>query len=385
MSPAPAALEWSPPRYGRHLRHVLPAAAGALGCTSVADAAASQALLGLPSVSKVVVVLVDGLGAINLAERSGHAPVLRRLLAAAGEPLSAGYPSTTAASLASFGTGRTPGETGLVGYTVRNPDGSGLLNLVSWSPGVDPVTFQPHRTVLQQLDSAGLRVVSVGPARFDGSGLTQAALRGPRYRGIASASGWASAIVDELRLSSLVYGYWGDVDKTGHHHGTASLEWGDALAAADEAVGELIRTAPRGTLVIVTADHGMVDQDPAHRWDVGTDLVLGADVPLTAGEPRALHLHLREGADPAVVARRWAEHLGEAAEVATKAQAIGNGWFGTVEPRVDQLLGDVVVAMRGRATVVDSRTQTPASLELVGVHGSMTAVEMLVPLLVTVT
>jgi hypothetical protein len=53
-----------------------------------------------------------------------------------------------------------------------------------------------------------------------------------------------------------------------------------------------------------------------------------------------------------------------------------------VEDRVRPVVGDVVVAMAGRATVVDSRTQTPASLDLVGVHGSLTRSEMLVPCLV---
>jgi hypothetical protein len=49
---------------------------------------------------------------------------------------------------------------------------------------------------------------------------------------------------------------------------------------------------------------------------------------------------------------------------------------------VEPVVGAVVVAMTGRATVVDSTTQTPASLELVGVHGSLTRHEMLVPCLV---
>jgi hypothetical protein len=47
-----------------------------------------------------------------------------------------------------------------------------------------------------------------------------------------------------------------------------------------------------------------------------------------------------------------------------------------------RVVGDVVVAMTGRATVVDSATQTPASLDLVGVHGSLTRHDMLVPFLV---
>jgi hypothetical protein len=52
-----------------------------------------------------------------------------------------------------------------------------------------------------------------------------------------------------------------------------------------------------------------------------------------------------------------------------------------VSAHVRPLIGDLVVAATGRATVVDSRTQTPASLQLVGVHGSLTPAELRVPLL----
>jgi hypothetical protein len=49
---------------------------------------------------------------------------------------------------------------------------------------------------------------------------------------------------------------------------------------------------------------------------------------------------------------------------------------------VTERIGDVVVAMAGRATVVDSRTQSDQALALIGVHGSLTRDELDVPLLV---
>jgi hypothetical protein len=114
---------------------------------------------------------------------------------------------------------------------------------------------------------------------------------------------------------------------------------------------------------------------------VGTDPALAADVALVAGEPRALHVHLVPDADPEVVAARWTDVLGDAAVVLTREQAVGAGLFGPVSAHVGPLLGDLVVATAGRATVVDSRTQTPASMQLVGVHGSLTTAELRVPLL----
>ncbi|WP_081861410.1 alkaline phosphatase family protein [Cellulomonas sp. HZM] len=364
------------------LSGVLPAAARALGVeTAGAAAGTTGAHIELPGAQRVCVVLVDGLGHLNLSERAGHAPFLRGLLADS-VPLTSTFPSTTATAMGTFGTGLAPGSTGMLGYTVRDPRTGRLGNLVSWTDLPPAQEWQPHASVLERLVGHGVAVTSVGPARFAGSGLTQAALRGAAYRAAEGLDDRVDAVVSALRAPGLAYLYWGDVDKTGHHHGWGSWQWGDALAELDLGLRRLARSLPKGTVVAVTADHGMVDVDPARRRDVAHDDRLRADVDLVAGEPRALHLHLRPGATPDDVRARWLDVLGDDAVVLTRDEAVGAGLLGVVEDRVLPVVGDVVVAMTGRATVVDSRTQTPASLELVGVHGSLTPHEMLVPWLV---
>jgi len=265
---------------------------------------------------------------------------------------------------------------------VRNPATGTLGNLVSWTGLPSAREWQRETTMFERMTGAGTAVTSIGPARFAGSGLTEAALRGPVYASAESLADRVDATVAALRTPGVAYLYWGDVDKAGHHHGWGSLQWGDALAELDAELGRLARSLPKGTVLLVTADHGMVDVDLRQRWDVAGEPMLGADVELVAGEPRALHLHLTPGADPADVVARWQEVLGAAAVVATRADATARGWFGQVAAHVSPIIGDVVVAMTGRATVVDSATQTPASLDLVGVHGSLTRHEMLVPCIV---
>jgi hypothetical protein len=283
--------------------------------------------------------------------------------------------------MGTFGTGTGPGRTGLVGYTVRNPRDGRLANMVSWD-GLGPARdWQREPTVFETLVAHGVTVTTVGPGKFMGSGLTEAALRGGGYRAAESLADRVDAALRLLREPGLVYLYWGDVDKTGHHEGCGSWQWGDQLEALDSELRRLVRSLPAGASLVVTADHGMVDVDPVRRWDVATTPALAADVALVAGEPRALHVHLDAGADPAVVAARWSETLGDAAVVLTGDEAIGAGLFGPVSAHVRPLIGDLVVATTGRATVVDSRTQTPASLRLVGVHGSLTPAEVQVPLL----
>ncbi len=376
------------PRYdGLALSSVLPAAGGALGVdlTTATGTRSTQARtdLALPTADRVCVVLVDGLGHANLSERAGHAPFLRSLLASS-RVLTSSFPSTTAAAIGTFGTGTSPGRTGMLGYTQRNAVTGRLANMVSWEGAAPPQELQQEPPVLEQVAATGREVLSVGPARFAGSGMTVAALRGARYVAAESIADRVDTVAWELTAPGLVYLYWGDVDKAGHHYGWRSRQWGDALSDLDRELGRLARSLPHGTLLLVTADHGMVDVDRSQRWDVARTPALDRGVALVGGEPRAVHVYTH--ADQAsAVAGRWSEVLGDAALVALREDAVAAGWFGPVAEHVLPTIGDVVVAMRGRATVVDSRTQTPASMQLVGVHGSLTRTEMQVPLLVTTT
>lgn len=180
--------------------------------------------------------------------------------------------------------------------------------------------------------------------------------------------------------TDLVYLYWGDVDKMGHHHGWGSLEWGEAVELLDAEIGRLARRLPRGTLLLVTADHGMVDLEEDSRIDVATTPELARDVVLVAGEPRAVHVHTT--ADTAgEVAARWRSVLGDSAVVLLREEAAGLGLFGPLSDRHHDTVGDVVAITRGTRAIVDSRTQTPSSIALIGVHGSLTAAEVEVPLL----
>lgn len=365
---------------GLCLDGVLPAAVDALGVMADPELSDARLRLGVPTAERVCVVLVDGLGYHALRDRAGHAPFLRRRLAES-QVLTVGFPSTTAASMGLFGTGRGPGRTGLAGYTVRSPDTGALANLVSWDGAGDPRAWQREPSLFSRAVGAGAAVRSVGPGRFAGSGLTEAALGGAEYLAAERLADRVDVAVRALAQPGLVYLYWGDVDKVGHHHGWRSGEWGDALSELDAELARLARSVPAGTLVLVTADHGGVDLDHDALVDVATTPALADGVELVAGEPRAAHVHVAPGRQDEVL-DRWREHLGDAAVVLARHEAVAAGWFGEVAPHVLPMIGDLVVASTGSGGVGDSRTQTPQSFLLRGVHGSLTPEEMLVPLVV---
>jgi hypothetical protein len=81
------------------------------------------------------------------------------------------------------------------------------------------------------------------------------------------------------------------------------------------------------------------------------------------------------------VVATWESLVGGRAEVLTRDDAVSRGWFGPVAPVVRPRLGDVMVAARGEFSVM-STTAFPYETRLVGLHGSLTPAEMLVPVLV---
>jgi len=365
------------PRYdAAGLAGVLPAVAASLG---VGRYAAHEGLALAPA-RRAVVVLVDGLGYELVRRRGGHAPFLRSLLPAAYR-ITAGFPSTTATSMGTFGTGLPPGAHGLLGYEVLVPGEDRLVNELSWEDGPDPLTWQPQPTVFEVAQADGVEVTRVGPAFFDGSGLTLAAVRGGRFAAADTLGARVDASLAALRRDrrALVYLYWGDLDKVGHVHGCQSWEWGDELESIDAELARLVRSVPSDTAVYVTADHGMVDAPHALRIDLAHDPELAGGIRHVGGEARALQLYCEEGACADVV-QTWTARVGERAWVRTRDEAIREGWFGPVSPANLARIGDLVVAMRDNFAIVDSRRARPKLLALIGLHGSLTADESAVPL-----
>lgn len=343
--------------------------------------------LDLPAASRVCVFMVDGMGHDQLTRRSGHAPVLRSLLAgehgATTRLIDAAFPSTTAASLAALGTGLAPGQHGLVGYDVLDPERDVVVNMLGgWDRAIDPARWQPHPTVFERA-AAHVPVATVSQSRFEHSGMTRAALRGARFLPANTLQAATTVALDALTPAGphLLYLYANDLDKAGHRHGVASTAWEQALEEVDGAVGRLLARLPRGTLLTITADHGMVDVDEAHRIDVSAEPDLMAGVRHTAGEPRLLQLHLAPGADPAAVLTRWRERFGRVAWVLDRRSLIESGHLGPVDPAVLPRIGDVLVAAREPVAFYDRSRVGDGPMRMVGQHGSWTPAERRVPLI----
>lgn len=357
--------------------------AAARSVAGVADdlvAALEGAGGSLRPVRSAVLVVVDGLGALQLRAHAGHARTLSSAMAKKDVAYSV-FPTTTAAALTSMLTGVWPGQHGLVGYRVRHPQRDVLINQLSGWDGIDTATWQPVPTVFERLGAVSRRSFAVGVAAYATSGFTRATLRGAEFVAARTPSERIGAAYElaATHPGSLVYCYLPEADKAGHRHGVASAEWVSALEDIDAAVS---RPVPPGVGVLVTADHGMIDV-PAHRQVVLEDGDRALEgVRHIGGEPRMLHVYLEPDADPAAALERWRTGIGGAGDVLGRAEAIEAGLYGpAVTDRAAERIGDVLVIARGNRAFYDGREADQRSRGMVGQHGALTPEEQQVPLI----
>jgi hypothetical protein len=388
VPPARPGLEYllpPAPAYGqRSIAEVLTSAAASLGLEGFSNT------LGLPAASRVCVVLADGLGRNLLKQKSAHTPFLRSVMQAGqGEVpvwVDSAFPSTTAAALSSFGTGVAPGQHGMVGYDVVDPQQDKVVNLLgNWDPGVDPAAWQPFPTVLERA-AEHVDVTTVSLPQFADSPMTRAALRGGRHiSGVTPHARTASAAEAMASAgSSLMYFYVNELDKAGHRYGCQSEQWEHQLEELDATVKRLSNALPAGTTILLTADHGMLDVPEQQRIDYSAEPALVEGVRHTAGEPRMVHLYLENGTGPDVRDRllaAWRARFGDRIWAFTRKDALAAGLFGTVRPAVEGRIGDVMIAARDALALYDVRRVRPTAMEVVGQHGSLTKAEREVPLL----
>jgi Type I phosphodiesterase / nucleotide pyrophosphatase len=340
-------------------------------------------LLGLPEAARVCLLLVDGLGWELLRQHEAAAPFMAELIRSGltGRALTAGFPATTVTSLTSLGTALPPGRHGMFGYQVRVPATGQVLNALRWDQSVDPIGWQPAGTIFERAAAAGIGAFRVAAGAFRHSGLSAAAMRGADYRSAntpgALVARTASALSERPRALAMVY--TGDLDATGHALGCTSAAWRYQLSHVDRLAEQLAGALPAGTVLHITADHGMVDVPPEERADADIVPELRAGVAVLAGEGRARHVYAQPGAAADVLAA-WQATLGERAWTVSREEAIDSGWFGPVDSALAARIGDVIAAARGSAAVVATVTE-PRESALVGMHGSLTPADQKVPLL----
>ena len=355
-------------------------------------------------VRRVIEVLVDAL-ALHRLQRwmaDGSAPVWDTL-ADGGllAPLTSIVPSTTSAALTSLWTGRSTAEHGIAGYELWLKEYGVVTNMILHSPisyrndvgslvkaGFKPETYLNMPMLGTHLAAHGVKSYALQDQSIIKSGLSQMFFKDVDVRGFNTyADLWVNLrhlVEKQPAERQYIWVYTGEVDHFGHFYGPdderTAAEFTQFSAAFEQLfLNRLSPAARRGTLLVLTADHGQVDTHPDNHYELRSHPGLAERLHiLPTGENRLIYLFHRPGQGQALRAYMERAWPGQYAFL-EPAQAVQAGLFGPGQPhpRLLDRLGDLVAAARGSAYLwwADRDNQ------MAGRHGGLTSEEMLVPFL----
>ena len=346
-------------------------------------------------------LLVDAFGHNLVRERADSVqPLLQRALV--NERLTSVFPSTTVNALSSLWTGAAPGQHGLVGLKLFFPEMAVLGQMIALTPdftrvpdglvagGLDPENFLAVPGGATQFAAAGVDVYALKSYQFVNSALSRMQSGGVAHSlGIVSMADLAVQIRDLLNQKPdermLLVGYWHAVDTLSHQYGpmhdAVALELRSIVSQVEQTLLRgLSPAARRGTVLLVTGDHGQIVTPDADARYIDDHPPLAERLAMRpAGEPRVPYLYLQHGEIEA--ARDYlAEKLTDELAVLSADEAIAAGLYGPapLAPAIRRRLGDLVAITRAGHTLL---SPSDNAWRFVGRHGSLTPDEMEVPLL----
>lgn len=379
---------------GMRIWDILPTAFGALNWQEETEFSATLRQLMGEGKRRLCLVAIDGMGQRLLAARRGHIPFMRPYLTQAedvwGQPVRTCVPSTTVAALTSLHTGLSPAQTGMLGYQCWDPTARRVLNLITFEGFNRPARSwcdQPtYFTRARQLDLEALALV---PPDFVGSTLSEITLRDANLKVSTELSQRCSHALQAFKQGAdYVYLYWSQLDHWGHNRGWSHPRWLQELEAIDRGLSELRAQLPQDVAMVITADHGMVNVTAETTIDLAT-CELASQIAAVSGEPRALHIHLKEqylGQDPAgnrtrkapkaLVLVEWQKLVAGRGQIVADYREV----YGDISD--PNRIGDFTIFAKENYQFVDSRFHSRGVLEMVGVHGALSDAEMEIPLII---
>ena len=353
---------------------------------------------------RVILVLVDALALHRLQGwmADGTAPVWRQL-ADQGQlaALTSVIPSTTSTALTCLWTGRSPAEHGVVGYELWLKEFGVVSNMIQHSPitfendigslakaGFDPERFLNLPTLGTQLAASGVRSYALQHRSIMRSGLSQMFLKDVQVHGYLTPTElWVNLrhlIESNPTTRQYFWAYTGQIDHFSHYYHPdderVAAEFGEFSRAFEQNFLDRLSPALRSsTLLLLTADHGMLATQKSAQYDLRNhpDLARLLHI-LPTGEHRLMYLFIRPGKEGQV--RDYYEKTWPGQFVfLDPADAVSKGLFGpgTPHPRLADRMGDLIVAAREEAYLWWAEKDNP----LIGQHGGLSAEEMIVPLL----
>lgn len=325
-------------------------------------------LLAKKRYKNVVVMLFDGMGTEILKKHAESAPFL---LAHLRDTISSVFPPTTTAATTSIQSGLTPLEHGWLGWSVYFKELGRAVNLF---PNTDFETNEPIACY-----NAGKTII---PYKSVEDKINEAG----KYKAyfISRHANIHIDTLDELVDKTIelcqkdeekyIYTYWNQPDFDMHDLGVGHKRIGEQIKLINDTVEKLCSTL-EDTLLVVTADHGLVDINWVTLQDYPDILDCLDHIPCI--ESRALTFFVKDGMHE-IFAERFNSHFGDKYTLLSKEEVVQGGIFGSGTPhkKFDDFVGDFL-AIATSDLAIEPRPF--GELMFSAMHAGYSADEMNVP------
>ena len=319
----------------------------------------------------VVLMLFDGMGMDTLASHLPADSFLRRHVQTT---LSAVFPSTTTAATTSIVSGQEPGEHGWIGWTLH------------------------FEKLKKSIDIFINRVQFIGEPAAEASVVKQLLPYTPATELISRSGNGCGRCVspfDDVIIDSIedlfiqtrrlmdeggrhyIYAYWPEPDHLMHQYGCRHEKVKRVMDDINARLHAFASELQPDDLLLVTADHGLVDGIADYLEDhpaLENMLRISPSV-----EPRAAALYIKDeyiAAFPEAFKQAFGDHY----LLLSQKEALESGLFGRMPARAElpSLIGDYFAVSVGSHALFHKHGQC----RLVGMHAGLTKAEMNVPLIV---
>ena len=315
----------------------------------------------------VVLFLVDAMGTSILKK---HLPENAFLLQNLNQELVSVFPTATTAATTAVRNGRTPGETGWFGwcqYFEEQNDliipflGKGMYSEKNYGRNFYE-TVLPLRLTVDELNEAGIPATSVWPSW-----------------GAPNPCDDISSVMDKvIELAGTkrfrhIYAYWDLLDTIMHRNGTCSVQAREETLRINQLFEQFASALPKGTGVIITADHGQLD---VRNIDLRTypDLLACLNH-LPSMEARFMAFSVKPEAKERFCSL-FESCLGKDFLLLSSEEQIDAGLFGKGKDH-SHYLGDFIACSKSDARLA----LTDSSMSVAGDHGSFLDDEKMIPMI----
>ena len=316
----------------------------------------------------IVVMLFDGLGVSAINEHLGEDDFLRRHLVC---PISSVYPSTTVAATTSIISGLSPLESAWLGWDLyfgeidetvavfRNTKQDTNEKAADFNVSERFIPYKNILTRIEEVNGKGSAYFVSPFSKFHSKSVKHICKTVKR--------------LSKKRKKKYVYTYWYQPDKAMHDFGVWSNEAREQILEINREVERLCKKL-KNTLVVITADHGLIDGENFYLEDyenLSSMLVRAPSV-----EPRALSFFVKEGKKEEF-RKEFCRIFGDSFILFTKEEAFSAGLFGEgiMHHKASDFIGDFFAAATGNKSLFIKREERVFK----GVHAGLTAEEMTVP------